>query len=403
MKNIIKSLLIFLVIFVFYQKSWAACICTDVNGVVECYPACVQYCDTGTGFKSTPRLIYNPGGGYGSTPCTDAVTALQTSELARSEYSGGNCTIVHSEVTDSCSMVVFSICCDEEFITAVKKMEVTVYQHHIYTDVDPGAEADSAKLAFNAFSAAHGYPNPTGSGMVRTDGLEGYAYVSSQAPDGEHVTIDVDMWKRGVYAPTGTTATIESITGGGGSGGGLTQEQLTSGVTSSLNTAGMTAAALKDKMDLAFDRAHALGYMNSVPNWTGFPGITAADYPGLKPLDIAGTYSGGDASGHDTFALNEGESSGWSNFFKDAISTPFSDFKTNMQGTGMYGAVSGFFDPGQLPLGDLPAPVSIVTTYFGTFNFDYTRYASLLNILKAVVLISFGYARVKIVMKGGGG
>jgi hypothetical protein len=145
------------------------------------------------------------------------------------------------------------------------------------------------------------------------------------------------------------------------------------------------------------------GLIDAVNSHGGGGSLDWSQFPGLKPSDVAGTYTGG--SGTNTTAYNYtgyySSGSNVSSYFLDLTNT-FNSFSTSMQGTGVYSLASNFFQASSLPAGS-PVPISINTENYGNHTFDWSMFSGIFPVLRGVILIAFGYASVRVVGRGGGG
>jgi hypothetical protein len=100
-------------------------------------------------------------------------------------------------------------------------------------EVPLGQEKDAAETFFDNFDGTTDYEDYTSQGLIRTDGLKGYIYTATLGESDQESTVIVGAWKRGGYAPSGSTTTLEDL-GSGGSGGD-TAESVEEGVGNAID------------------------------------------------------------------------------------------------------------------------------------------------------------------------
>lgn len=372
------------------SADYACALCTDLLGD-----------DLGGGVSVFSLKMIKTGyiGSSQDSACNTAMLAARDAELQKSVYNGGTCSAstLCCLATD-CNNVVAVVQCATAWMADKVGREHTVSGNTKVTGVNIGSESNAAETVFQAFDGSNTYPDYASRGLVRTDGLKGYSYTTESGVDDSHVNVTVDMWKRGGYAPTGQITTLENVTGGGG-GGGLTkadvQDAVNTGVGDALNSKGLTGADLLAKMKESLDYGSTQGYFDH-------SNLSWEDFPGIKPSDLAGTFSGGQFA-ENPDSLSSEQKTNIKNAFVDSLQSPMNDFIGNMKTTNLYHSVGDFFDPANLPSGESPIDVDLSTDTFGSWTFHWSQYQGFLNIIRVVLLIAFGYASVRVVMHGGGG
>jgi len=332
-----------------------------------------------------------------------AAVVVESAEFAKAIYTSGNCVGSRPmNLTMDCSVYLIAACCDTAWVNAKNILEDTIISSGTITNVPQGSERDAAESYCNNFFNGTSYVDHSGDGYVRTDGLTGYIYTSGMGNDAYTSIVNANCWKRGGYARGSGVVTMESLGGSsGGTGGGLSKADTQDALALALAGKNLSASEIQGSMNNALDRAHELGYFPAGGGSGGSSDLTVANYPGLKPSDIGGSYSGGDASGLTAYSSTKtvsDYSSSWSE-----ITDSFASFKASAKETGLYSTIGAFFDTGNYPAPSGVPSVSFNTTFFGNHSFDFGNYSTALLILKGVILISFGYAAFRILILGGRG
>jgi len=385
--KIIKSVYLPVFVFLVVLLIWSMARADDTTFNAYSQEGCGAQCSSGLYYKS---LIVTLAAGGSS--CSDKLVARRASELAKTDYAGGNCIGPLMTANTACNFGFMCICCDTDWVNSKGLREVGKGAAITVTNVDQGMEKTAAEAAFQTFDAGNPYADLTAEGYSRTDGFKGYAYTAALGQDGITENLAVTTWKRGAYTK-GPAYSLESL--GGGSGGeGLTKADAQDAFTSALTTKGLSNDNLKTSMKDALDYAHTQGYLDL--------SLTPENFPGLKAEDVAGTFTGGNTSGLAPSALTSDEQAGIKSSFVNAVQAPFSTFITDMKGTALFSGVSDFFAPGNISGGG-PENIDIETNYFGSWTFDWSNYTGAFAILRVCMLVCFGYASVRIVMRGGAG
>ena len=327
--------------------------------------------------------------------------AADEAEFSKTSYSGGDCSGVRpANLTLDCSVYLVGSCCTQNWVNNKNVLEDSIISAGTITGVAQGQEREAAEAYCTQFFNATPYVDHSSGGYVRTDGLTGYVYTSGMGQGVNTAIVNANCWKRGGYARGSGVVTMESLGGSMGGSGGLTQSQAQDAFTAALGAKELSSTELKAKMDAAFDRAHELGYFPA-GGGSGGGSLTPENFPGLKPSDIAGTYSGGDGSGLTAYS-NTKTASDYSSSWTE-ITDAFSTFKTSAKGTALYSTIGGFFDSGNFPAPSGVPSVTMNTGSFGNHTFDFDSFGTAFLILKGVILVSFAYAAFRVLMLGGRG
>lgn len=296
--------------------------------------------------------------------------------------------------------VTYVTYCSQAVIDATISREIGEVAKTTVTGVEMGNERTAAELAFTNWSSSVPYPvAPTGT--VRTDGLAGLSYVSTMAEGETTATVEVQMWKRGQYTKTnGNVVPLENIAGAGGGSGGtaIDYAQMKGSVYGALVDAGLTKVENIDAVKQGIINSGLITAVQAIPGGGGST-IDWSQYPGVKPSDLSGVYSGGNASGKPGYSYT-------GVITKDIVVTglsgPWNDFTTKMKTTGLFGSVNGFFSGA--PSGGSPGVIQIDGGHtFGSHTFDFNVLSPALAIFKGIVLVIFSFVAVKsVVLKGGG-
>jgi len=361
-----------------------------------------------TGGCSSGKILFKSVPIQTGLSCTEATypgdfdpVAADAVELAKTAYTGGDCSGIRpANLTLDCSVYLIGACCTSNWVNAKNVLEDSIVSSGTITGVAQGSERDAAELYCNTFFSATPYIDHSSGGYVRTDGLTGYVYTSGMGQGPNTSIVDVNCWKRGGYARGSAVVTMESLGGSIGGTGGLTQTQAQDAFTAALGAKSLSASDLGTKMNDALDRAHDLGYFPA-GGGSGGGTLTPENYPGLKPSDIAGTYTGGTASDLTPYSSTK-TASDFSGTWTE-ITDSFASFKTSAKDTGLYSTIGAFFDSGNYPAPSSVPSVTMNTTSFGNHTFDFDSYSTAFLILKGVILISFSYAAFRVLMLGGRG
>lgn len=327
--------------------------------------------------------------------------AADVTEFAKASYLGGDCSGVRpANLTLDCSVYLVGACCTENWVNAKNVLEDSIISAGTITGVTQGQEREAAEAYCTQFFNNTAYVDHSAGGYVRTDGLTGYVYTSGMGQGENTAIVNANCWKRGGYARGSGVVTMESLGGSMGGTAGLTQTQAQDAFTAALSVKELSANELGAKMNAALDRAHELGYF---PDGGGSGGgsLTPENFPGLKPSDIAGTYTGGDGSGLTIYSNNK-TAADFSDTWSE-ITNSFNSFKTSAKNTGLYSTIDSFFNSSNFPAPSEVPSVTMNTSSFGNHTFNFNTYSTAFLILKGVILVSFAYAAFRVLMLGGRG
>jgi hypothetical protein len=150
------------------------------------------------------------------------------------------------------------------------------------------------------------------------------------------------------------------------------------GVKTSVDAAKTSVDAVKTSVDAAKTSVDAAK--------TSVDGVkTSVD--AINTKIPAGSYTGGNGSGHSAYVPPESNS----------ISATWSNFKTDMEGTQLFGLSGSFFDA--VPTSVEPTQIDIDGgDTFGTAHFNFDFYAPGFLILKGIILVCCSYIAVRVVI-----
>lgn len=353
MKEGIKILFVFLVLFVFVFpetvfSDYACTLCESFLGE-----------DMGGGkvlFSYKVMML----AGYSGT-CGEKQLAAFTAELAKSLYSGGNCTSFGCCEAANCGTTVMGIKCDAAWVEGKIGRQHDISGYSMVVGVIVGSEKESAETLFDTFDSTNDYPDYTSEGLVRTDGLKGYMFNVSQGESESVVNVAVNMWKRGGYAPEDLVTTLDGIGGGDG-------------------TAESVAEGVGDAIDEKFGTGLAAPWNSEIRN-------------DGTPSGLAGGSGYVPGSGvNPTFGTVH------------SLTESFANFKATMQGTALFGLPSSFASGAPAIGGTAPIMNIDGGDTFGSHNVDFAFMSPWLVVLRGAIMLAFAFAALKIItLKGGGG
>lgn len=402
--SIRKFFLIFVILFCFSSVSYA-------------YDFSSGSCQEVLGSELSFAKSYVQGGD--STNCQTTANAIISTVNTQITSAGGgyseNCTpCVDYDPSNCIAFAVYWICTNS-FVATLSSGQGILVAEQTVSGVTMGGESDAAAAAVASWkeNSNNPYPSPP-SGMTTTSQATAYVY-SYGLSTGNNNTSDVKviMWKQAGFSSTSTVVPLDGLVGNNGTSG-LTQSQTTTavqnGTGNALSSAGLTGTGVQNAISAGIHDAKVNGDLPSGGGGGGIPTDSNGHVPvdwnnnnSLKASDVQGlngSYTGGDASGHSAYSSSlttSSFSSTWSE-----IGSSFGDFKTNIQGTALYGMIGSFFDPANIGSGSAP-DMSIETTYYGNHTFNLSSYSSVFLVLRSVVLIIFAYASFRVVMRGGAG
>lgn len=327
-----------------------------------------------------------------SSHCSDSIIAARNTELLRPIYSGGNCSAgTLCCQTSDCGLITAIVLCDSAWSLLQAHREHSLTGEAIVQSVPVGSEAEAAEAAFQTFDSTNLYHDYSSLNLTRTDGLKGYSYIVSEGVDGNSVVVTVDMWKRGGYAPAGMVTTLENL-GNASSGTSVTKTDVQDAFTAALGLKHLSDGEIGTQLDLAFAKAHALGYIGA-DGGISVGGIDqASTTQAVKDaLDVkfpVGSFTGVPVlTGVYSVAVPA-----------DSYAKSFADFKTVVKGSEFYSLGNAFF--GGVPISAGAPPVIVVDGghTFGSHTFDFSVLSPFLAIIKSCVVLAFCFISVKLLV-----
>jgi hypothetical protein len=250
---------------------------------IEITTACVPTQET----YKTPVLLVGPGcGSWGSQQCTDCLTPLISTELAKSIYVGGNCQLGDFIATSLCTTALMEACCDETWINTQQNKESAFIESQTITGVPVGGELDAANQAYATWvdDPLNDCDDLLAQGYGLSDGLGGASY-QSYSPDNVNADVYVDLWKRcGYTAVGGDIVPLENLTGGAGDG--ISPGEVQQAFEDAMGNQGMTGTNIGDEVQQATEDAFDVTITETSDRpYSIDPGDNAA-FTGYDPADL---------------------------------------------------------------------------------------------------------------------
>lgn len=356
-----KSVKLVIIILIFFPLNLFAMVCLDIDPGDCSWGQCSEY-------YRDAILLTAVSAACNSQACNDAIASAKSIELNKSKYVGGNCSIKRWYVPSGCAVVHTHVLCDSAWIANQNDTESISSASLTITGVAVGGEKEASDIALELFQLDSASCQDRGPDFLHSDTVYGVSY-TSYLTDQNNVNVDTTSWRRCGYARSGTGAVpLDNLTAPGG--GGLSFEDMSSAV-------GAGVAGLDDKL------VGSNNFLNNID--LGIQGLSSGSY-------MSG--SGGGAVPYDV-----------SNVDNKTYSSVWNSFVTGIKTTDLYTLGSGFFD-GVPQQGTIAAPSFVVDggDTFGTHEFQFSWFDSLLAVLKPCVILAFSFISVRLVMiKGGSG
>lgn len=306
----------------------------------------------------------------------------------------------HSE--DRVPAMTITVCCANKSTrdtVGATGYEKSLLDSALITGVSMGGEKQAAEgYCTDLFTnPIYPYPDPD-TGYIRTDGLAGYAYDATMSGSSNtEVDVNVVCWKRGGYTKSGgNVVPLENINTGGG-GTSIDYAQFKTSVQGAINDAtgvsdikalltdiktnteggsggGLTADQVRSAV--AGGVGDAVGTASG--SVSGFSGVT----PSINPLS---SYNAPTPYTNNRLPLLENIN------FTQRIS----DFYTDMKNAPLFSALS------LTPLSSVGAGTSSMAVSFGSFgsvNFDLANYAGTYNYIKGFLLLLGSYVALRVII-----